>query len=69
MGNARPLRDNVTQSSQGKNHDGSVGNPEDMAHLLHEKQYTPDLKQSDLRLNDSSRKSLLVHPYERSVEM
>ena len=47
-------RDNMTLNSQEKNYGSSVNGPDDMAHLLHDKQYTPDLKQSDCRLSESA---------------
>jgi hypothetical protein len=59
---SRPLKDNVTFSSQGK-----MGG-EEMATLLYEgNNYTPDLKVSDQRLNNSSRKSI-VPAFEKSLE-
>ena len=60
---AKPPKNNVTQSSQEVDFAASNG-PEEMAHMLHEKQYTPDLKQSDCRLNSSTRK--MMQPLEKS---
>lgn len=40
------------------------------AHLLHEKQYTPDLKQSDSKLNNSQRKATTeVVPQEKVLDL
>ena len=63
MNMSRPLKENVTFNSQGK-----MGG-EELTTLLYEGNYTPDLKVSDQRINNSSRKSIVVVPgFEKSQE-
>jgi len=45
------------------------GPEEETLHTLHDKQYTPDLKQSDFRLQNSNRQSVTAAPYEKSAEL
>ena len=56
---------NVTLSSQGK----ETGNHAELAKMLHEKQYTPDLKQSDLRLNSSNKKLNIEAQHHRQAAL
>ena len=58
------LNKNTTLSTQEKDNGSRDGS--DIVHMLHDKQYTPDLKTSDFHLINDHRKSVQVtNPYEK----
>lgn len=56
----------MTLSTQEKDNGSRDGS--DIVHMLHEKQYTPDLKTSDFHLKEHRKSVQVNNPYDKSAD-